>query len=155
MKQIGVDRYGNDSRIGGGCGVCTGGSVSSRPPEGSEHRWDAGTKGIAEVCLFFFLSFFPLAHLNPPTLAISPNTHPNTHFPPPPPFILTPPTHTLVFLLPFFFSASTPPYPFFFSLLGLDHPVGTKITRVFRKKTKSNNQRGRMMLDLGARCLHF
>lgn len=40
--------------LGWGGGV----SVSSKPPEGRGHHWDAGTKELAGVCPFF-LSFFP------------------------------------------------------------------------------------------------
>lgn len=96
----------------GGCGVCIGGgeggSVSSRPPEGSEHRWDAGTKELAGVCLL--LSFFPLGSSEPSY------THPNTHFPPPS-SILTAPTHIVVFSIPtFFFSSFNTALSFLFSL---------------------------------------
>lgn len=119
------------------------GSESSRPPEGREHRWDAGTKELAGVCLF--LSFFPLSSSEPSHPCYIPKIPRNTHFPPPP-SILMPPTHTLVYSSSLFFPSLTPPDPFF----SLDHPVGTKITRVFGEKN-SNNQRGHMISDMISR----
>lgn len=127
--------------VGGDCEVCRrrGGSVSSRPPEGREHCWDVGTKELPEVSFPFCL--FPLVLTFPPSLY--PNRRSDTHFPPPVFHPHAPYSHTCL-PLTFFFFKYPKLRPILAFLLGLDHPVRTKITRLFRgrkkrKKKKKNN----------------